>query len=559
MSAGASQERTINVAFAGHIRQRDLLDPDRCTARLSAAFALLPAAGVTRARLLTGLAEGADTLAVAAWPKALGPIHLVQPFLNEPTSAVADAATRLDGEAARAAGDNPYVQQAQWLISYADLLIVLWNGAAARGPGGTAETVLLALERGLPVLWVAPAAVAPPVRLIQFQRRQEGFDLHELQIRVAAMNRSGSSAVIATAALLAPALGTDFDPPADPAEPRLQGLDRWLHRWLWKAFDSFKRRVGGRSHVPASPAPPDDLAADPGFHMLNSSYRATSDRARRLAAVHRSEQLLLLVAAVAAAIVGTAPAVWPEFKIYAVLLELSLALAAFFVWLSASRAHRHEAWGNARRLVERMRAQRAGWAIGATLMRGEDHASERNAERRALRLLSASGVPSGAFDADRVKRWGDWAIADLIGGQAAYHAEQARLNHRISRRIQLVENGTFVLLILVLAAFATAYFAAASQGLHLSHFVGGAVVMIGAIVPAIGAACMAMEAKLGFEEQHERSAHLETRFNDLMAQARPELGLAQRQDLLRRAMRLMENEAETWREGAERRRLFRGG
>src|SRR6266404_3527067 len=64
------------VAFAGHNRTEDLGDTIHVSASLETAFAMLSQAGVTDARLVTGLAPGADLLAAAAWKAAgLGPVH----------------------------------------------------------------------------------------------------------------------------------------------------------------------------------------------------------------------------------------------------------------------------------------------------------------------------------------------------------------------------------------------------------------------------------------------------------------------------------------------------
>ena len=58
------------IAFAGHNRPGDLGDPARVAAGLESAFTILAQAGVRDARLLTGLAPGADLLAAKAWAAA---------------------------------------------------------------------------------------------------------------------------------------------------------------------------------------------------------------------------------------------------------------------------------------------------------------------------------------------------------------------------------------------------------------------------------------------------------------------------------------------------------
>jgi hypothetical protein len=119
----------IQVAFAGHNRPHDLGRHKPVIEGLDAAFALLKQAGVHEARLLTGLATGADELAVAAWKRSgLGPIHAVFPFLDEPGDIVgpgklAETATWLDGAAAQAQGRNPHLKQTRMIVETADLVI----------------------------------------------------------------------------------------------------------------------------------------------------------------------------------------------------------------------------------------------------------------------------------------------------------------------------------------------------------------------------------------------------------------------------------------------------
>ena len=39
-------------------------------------------------------------------------------------------------------------------MAHCEVLIAIWDGQPARGPGGTAEVVALARDRNLPVAWI---------------------------------------------------------------------------------------------------------------------------------------------------------------------------------------------------------------------------------------------------------------------------------------------------------------------------------------------------------------------------------------------------------------------
>lgn len=52
--------------------------------------------------------------------------------------------------------DTSYLQAGVQMLDRSDLLFANWDGKPARGPGGTAQVVEIARNRGLPVLWLDP-------------------------------------------------------------------------------------------------------------------------------------------------------------------------------------------------------------------------------------------------------------------------------------------------------------------------------------------------------------------------------------------------------------------
>ena len=113
----------IQVAFAGHNRPDDLGDTASLERDLREAFRLIAAAGVGKARLLTGYARGADRLAANLWQASgLGPIHVVEPFLAgiDETDHQAPFAlnTRLDGVAIEAVGQTGVLDMVNLIGAY---------------------------------------------------------------------------------------------------------------------------------------------------------------------------------------------------------------------------------------------------------------------------------------------------------------------------------------------------------------------------------------------------------------------------------------------------------
>lgn len=552
------------VAFAGHNRTEDLGDTIHVSASLETAFAMLSQAGVTDARLVTGLAPGADLLAAAAWKAAgLGPVHAVFPFIEEAAPEAAaglmESDTWLDGRATEALGRNAHLAQTRWLIGAADLLVVVWTGEHARGAGGTADAVRLALEHGIPVLWIKPGD-PDVVRLIRPEHLDEDFGflefLEELRFGREPLVRTATPATLHEA--LAD-LGLRADPPesshgagpaAGPArQHRLDGN--------WRTYALFRRMLGGTAPpFERLPTPP-DLAAEPGFVLLTQAHAAADEEASRLGAVHRSHQVILLAVAILAAIAGSASGIWPNTKLLMVSIEIFLALGAFFVWLDSERGRRHHRWGDARRLAEDLRLERVAWTLGvSTVPHGANLLSS---SARARHVRRRAGLPSGVFGPDRVAAWGAWAVDELIAGQAAYHRAQSTINGRVSHRVHQLENGSFALLMVVLVAYVVANVGMAAFGEHTPRWLSTLVAVAGSIVPAIGAACLALEATLALGEQAERSRVLAVRLETIVDDLGPLPGLEAQQSAAKAAIRLQRAQENHWAEGAVRRRLLRAG
>jgi hypothetical protein len=549
----------VQIAFAGHNRPEDLGDPAQAWAGLENAFALLAQAGVANARLVAGLAPGADLLAAEAWKAAgLGPVHAVFPFLDDTVEggaeALMDAGAWLDGRASEALGRNAYLAQTRWLIGAADLLVVVWTGEHARGAGGTADAVRLALEHGIPVLWVKPGE-PDGLKLIRPEHLDEDFGflefLDELRLGREPLVRAASPQAVQEALH---DLGLRAEPHRHEAPPETAPDRRFFRHW--RAYAIFRKTLGGSADpFEAVPLPP-DLAAEPGFIRLTQAHVAADAEASYLGAVHRSHQVILLGVAILATIAGTVGSLWTQTELAMVLIELALAAGAFWVWMGAERGRRHQRWGEARRLAEDLRLERVAWTLGVNTA---PHGSSMLASSpRARRVRREAGLPSGAFNPARVRSWGRWAIDELVTGQAAYHRGQSKINGHVSHRIHQLENGSFTVLMVVLVAYVLSTAGMALFGHQGPHWLTSLVGVAGAIVPAIGATCLALEAALSLGEQAARSKVLAGRLDAIAADLEPDATLETLQAAARSAIRLQRAQENHWSEGTVRRRLIRG-
>lgn len=68
--------------------------------------------------------------------------------------ALAEIVVELDGNPERYHRSTAYEAAARMVLRQSDLLIALWDGQTAEGPGGTGQIVQEALEQGIPTVWM---------------------------------------------------------------------------------------------------------------------------------------------------------------------------------------------------------------------------------------------------------------------------------------------------------------------------------------------------------------------------------------------------------------------
>lgn len=122
--------------------------------------------------VISPLAEGADRLIAREAVDAGHLLDCVLPFPRDDyASDFTGAATRAEYYALIASAeqvielhgsratpdltDAAYMAAGQHVVEHADVMLAIWDGAEARGSGGTGDVVALALACSLPVLWIS--------------------------------------------------------------------------------------------------------------------------------------------------------------------------------------------------------------------------------------------------------------------------------------------------------------------------------------------------------------------------------------------------------------------
>jgi len=159
----------VAVGVSGH---RDLTDLAAVSNAVDKALnKILTTFGGNSLQVISPLVEGADR--VVAWRSMANySVHLVVPLPLEMSDYMldfksisskaefitlleqADQIIELPAEDTR---ETCYLAAGMYTLDHSDVLIAVWDGAPARGIGGTAEIVAQARRRGMPMAWVQVA------------------------------------------------------------------------------------------------------------------------------------------------------------------------------------------------------------------------------------------------------------------------------------------------------------------------------------------------------------------------------------------------------------------
>ena len=132
-----------------------------------------------------------------------------------------------------------------------------------------------------------------------------------------------------------------------------------------------------------------------------------------------------------------------------------------------------------------------------------------------------------------------------------------RANSRLSHRIHVFEGTVFWAFIAILAGFAACFLLAQQVGFHLPHWIGGAIIMAGAITPAFGAASLALEASLSFARMGRHSEMTATKLQALRQMLPADPTLEEFQRLCRAAVRFEISQEQEWRHETSHRHVIR--
>ena len=165
------RDRAIKVGVTGHRFLRDLpilteaiqMALDRIAARYPGRPLTLYsplAAGTDQLAGLAALEKGVEIVAVMPYEQKRYLESIPQPDRDTFSRLAAEAfgTFQLNGDIE---GEDKYLALAEFLVKQMDVLIAVWNGQPARGPGGTGEVVERFRQTGKPLVWIRADNMLP--------------------------------------------------------------------------------------------------------------------------------------------------------------------------------------------------------------------------------------------------------------------------------------------------------------------------------------------------------------------------------------------------------------
>ena len=409
--------------------------------------------------------------------------------------------------------DAAYVQVGKGVVAASDILIAVWDGNCANGPGGTAHVVDLAIASSVPVIHVPidrASGTAGEPRLLF------GRDLLDHQSRTMATGDDWLALVRET--LL---------PEGDIARDQLATYYREEERATnWRLEFPLLLAALGIKRLAPSPWRQTSIAKDivsdwkdvrgkdpaGARDALAASYAWANFQAIRYAQLFRSGHVTNYALSAAAVNIALFGLIVPKAKILLVVVELLMIGLLFLNTSAGTKGEWHRKWLQYRHLAETLRPliylKRTG-LIGppfrSDFMRGPMH---RQAGPDWTRWYAAAvwrqmDWPVGEQSADSIRVLAEEVVTEQILPQAAYHKVNAERMHKLDHRLHEIGNFLMGAVIASCFLFILGYFLLPQWTTSLT----GVFIFLTAGLPAIGAAVFGMRGHGEHLLAASRSAH----------------------------------------------------
>jgi hypothetical protein len=530
----------LGIGVTGHrLGRLEGIDLDDLRAALRTLFAELATTSSAPMRLITSLADGADSIAAdealaLSWTlDAVLPLSRAD-YLSDFTEAQArvdhemllakaHGIFELDGDRNVEGGSAiAYERAGRVVLAQSDILVAVWDSGPVRGRGGAAQIVAEAVLAGIPVIHVDPAGRHPP-RLLW-----DGLEEHDLgQQTVDTVPRGDLSALPGLVRGL-------LDPPEDKIERAM--LDRlgvsakprrnWALAYPLLLAVMGVRQLRKTDWAVADPANalPAILGPCSGAALTASGFGAqlrttlaprfarADATATHVAQLFRSGYVTNFSFAALAVVLSLLGLALPAaLKPVLIILEFMVIATILLVTRAGNRSQWHRQWLDNRHLAERLRCLTVAAQLGELELRSGADLRPGWVDWYARATARELGMPSVRVDPAYLACVRD-GLTSLIDDQIAYLKTDAHRMHKLEHRLHHLGTILFAMTAMICVGLLIYKMMDKMVGMAaldaIAHPVLTATTIASAALPAIGAAIYGIRMQGDFAGIAERSESL---------------------------------------------------
>ena len=529
------------------------------------------AAGEPRWVFVSALADGTDQIAAEAALELGFVLQAVLPFerddyrkdFNGGAAAVrfdaliAKAEYVLELPGSRAHEPESYMMAGRATVAHCDVLIAVWDGLPARGRGGTAEVVELAIKRGTPVVHL-PVNGGTPARIVW-----SAFDpvvvTEGLQPSAERPFDAGHVDQTLSAELLPPGDLQERQFLAQFANERRRALRARIEYPLLLAVTGVKRFKPGNfrdSYCAAQIADEwrqyrhahlDRHGARASLDLLENAYSWSDRLAGHFAQTYRSGHVFNFVLGGFAVCLGLSSFMAPGAALQLAMVEFVITLLIILNTSIGVRNQWHRRWLDYRQLAERLRPMRSLKLLGLAAPDPPgsvtNPVSARWIDWYSAGIWRAMGCPGGAIDEARALELARAVAAFEIAPQVSYHNRSAGQIDKLDGRLEKVAGWLFMATLAVSVAVILGHLFAPPWVIEYSPW----FTLVSAGFPALGTAVFGIRFQGDFGGSAVRSQATAIALGRIDAELTHGADLPRAADLTEQAARIMLDDLDEWR------------
>ena len=529
------------------------------------------AAGEPRLMFISALADGTDQIGAEVALELGFSLQAVLPFERDEYrrdfegGSAAERFDALIGKAehvlelpgSRKREPEAYMMAGRATVAHCDVLIAVWDGLPARGQGGTAEVVQLAIRRGTPVVHL-PADSVTAARVLW-----SAFDPMVVTegAQATAERPFDSNHVEHT-------LAAELLPPSDPQErrflklftrERMRSYRARIEYPLLLAVAGVKRFKPGnfRDSVCAAQiedewrqyreAHLDRHGVQSSLDLLESAYSWSDRLAGHFAQTYRSGHVFNFVLGGMAVCIGLSSFMAPHASLQLALFEFVITLAIILNTKMGVRNEWHRRWLDYRQLAERLRPMRSLKLLGLAAPDPPgsvtNPVSARWIDWYSAGIWRAMGCPGGAIDEQSAVDLARAVATFEIAPQVGYHERSSGQIDKLDQRLEKVAGWLFQATLAVSVAVIGGQLFAPPWVIEYSPW----FTLVSAGFPALGTAVFGIRFQGDFGGSAVRSQSTAYALGQIDAEMMRGVELPRAADLTEQAARVMLADLDEWR------------